>query len=233
MGAMARCCAYGPQGDFIAVGFGGRVGRVRAGKRTKTDGMLRIYSTKTFEKLCEVKDAREWISDVKFSPADTTNTLVVASHDNCIHIYDVKAEYSDHVVTALKLSLRPKRFDKHNSFLTHVDYSSDGQYLQSNCGAYELLFSSVMDGNQITSATELRDVKWDTWTVPLGWGSQGIWNGSQDGSDINCVDRSHTGHLLATGDDDSSVKIFKYPSVSEGTHNTCTPSFSPSLKPFS
>ena len=134
--------------------------------------------------------------------------------------------------------------------MTHVDFSSDGQYLQSNCGAYELLFSSVMDGKQITSATELRDVKWDSWTVPLGWASQGelngcractdiltltltqpptlitlyytppgIWSGSQDGSDINAVDRSNSGHLLATGDDDASVKLYKFPSCDDNAES--------------
>ena len=89
MGTMARCCAYGPYGDFIAVGFGGRVGRMRAGKRAKSDGMVRLYSRTTLEKLCEVNDAREWLSDIKFSPCDTTNTLVVSSHDNTIYHYDV------------------------------------------------------------------------------------------------------------------------------------------------
>ena len=29
----------------------------------------------------------------------------------------------------------------------------------------------------------------------------GIWSGNQDGTDINTVCRSHSGHLLASGDD--------------------------------
>jgi hypothetical protein len=51
--------------------------------------MVRLYSRKTLEKLCEVNDAREWLSDIKFAPMDTTNTLVVSSHDNAIYHYDV------------------------------------------------------------------------------------------------------------------------------------------------
>ena len=51
---MARACAYGPYGEFIAVGFGGRVGRTRAGKRGRQDGMVRLYHRDTLKKLCEV-----------------------------------------------------------------------------------------------------------------------------------------------------------------------------------
>jgi hypothetical protein len=34
--------------------------------------------------------------------------------------------------------------------------------------AYELLFCDTTSGRQITNATELRDVKWATWTCTLG-----------------------------------------------------------------
>lgn len=34
--------------------------------------------------------------------------------------------------------------------------------------AYELLFCDTTTGRQITSATELRDVKWGSWTCTLG-----------------------------------------------------------------
>ena len=40
--------------------------------------------------------------------------------------------------------------------------------MQSNCSAYELLFCETSTGKQLTSATELRDVQWDTWTCTLG-----------------------------------------------------------------
>ena len=57
-----------PTGSLLAVGFGGRVGR---GKEMK-GGMLRIYSTSDASsfpviKLSEHNDAKQWISDVKFS----------------------------------------------------------------------------------------------------------------------------------------------------------------------
>ena len=47
------------------------------------------------------------------------------------------------------------KFDKHSSAVLHVDFSSDGKYFQSNCQAGELLFGSLKDGRQETSASKL------------------------------------------------------------------------------
>jgi WD40 repeat protein len=211
---MARACAFHPEGKVLAVGFGGRVGR---GKQ-KDDGMLRLYryphgnedSSEPFHKLFEIKDAKQWISDVKFSPDGTV--LAVGSHDNIVFFYSVTLSQNGDKAS-LKLT---GKFSKHNSYITHLDFSSDGRYLQSNCGAYELLFCDTSTKKQVTSATELRDVRWSTWTCTLGWPAQGIWPAGADGTDVNAVDRSHSGHLLATSDDFGKVKVFRYPCTTEG-----------------
>ena len=54
------------------------------------------------------------------------------------------------------------------SVINHLDISQDGRFMQSNCSAYELLFCETSTGKQLTSATELRDVQWDSWTCTLG-----------------------------------------------------------------
>jgi microtubule-associated protein-like 6 len=115
---------------------------------------------------------------------------------------------------------------KHNSYITHFDFSADGAFLQSNCGAYELLFwdlsseASSQELVQIPSARKLRDVNWHTWTCTLGWPVQGIWPPCSDGTDINAVHRNHAGHLLATADDFGKVKVFRYPCVSKSSEYT-------------
>jgi WD40 repeat protein len=43
------------------------------------------------------------------------------------------------------------------------------------------------------------------------WHTQGIWPPCADGTDINFVDRSKTKKYLATADDFSKVKVFRYP----------------------
>ena len=52
---------------------------------------------------------------------------------------------------------------------------------------------------------------WATWTCTLGWPVQGIWPPCADGSDINCIERSPDGSVVATGDDFRTVKLFRYP----------------------
>ncbi|CAM9949274.1 unnamed protein product, partial [Phaeothamnion confervicola] len=55
--------------------------------------------------------------------------------------------------------------------------------------------------------------RWATWTLPLGWPSQGIFPPGSDGTDVNAVCRSPDGSVLATGDDFGTVKLFRYPCV--------------------
>ena len=40
---------------------------------------------------------------------------------------------------------------------------------------------------------------------------QGVWPEVTTGNDINAVDRSNKGDILVTGDDYSSIKLFKFP----------------------
>jgi len=78
-----------------------------------------------------------------------------------------------------------------------------------------LLFWDAKTGDQITSASEMRDVKWATTTCPLGWSVQGIFPPGADGTDVNSVDRSPDGALLVTGDDFRGVKLFRHPCPKE------------------
>ena len=68
--------------------------------------------------------------------------MAVASHDNQIYIYDVSNGY-----------MLRSQFAKHNSFITHFDFSSDSAFIMSNCGAFELLFADVGNGARQTCAS--------------------------------------------------------------------------------
>ena len=215
LGLISRTVCYGRGGALLALGFGGRVGK---GKESG-GGVVRLYpgdprQAEPMEKLCEAKDAKEWCSDVKFS--SDSSVLCVGAHDCKIYIYKVDCEEAGGVVKSAKLTLS-RTFTKHNSVINHLDLSADGRFMQSTCSAYELLFCDTTTGKQITSATELKDVKWDTWTLNLGWPVQGIWAPGMDGSDVNAVVRSHSGHLVATSDDFGKVRLFRYPCVKENS----------------
>lgn len=185
LGFIARTCSYDPSGRVLAIGFGGRVGKGKEGG----DGVLRLYScdpnsSTGITKLDERSDAKQWISDLKFS--SDGRTLCVGAHDCKIYIYNVTIEGS---TATMKLRTT---FAKHAAVINHLDLSVDGRFMQSNCSAFELLFSDTTTGKQITSATELKDVKWDSWTCTFGWPVQGIWAAGMDGLDINAVSRSRS-----------------------------------------
>ena len=125
---MARACDYSPDGNYLAVGFGGRVGKTSA---PGLDGLVKVFrfnrssSDKpgapfTLTQVGEIKDAKQWISVVRFSPDGST--LAVGSRDNSIYLYSVMHQYT-----------RKGKFSKHNSGINQLDFTLDGKYLQSNC----------------------------------------------------------------------------------------------------
>lgn len=146
---------------------------------------------------------------MKFSP--NGEYLAVGSHDSFIDIYMVPSFKK-------KYSLK-----KHSAYITHLDWSENSNNLQSNCGGYDYLFWDISSGQQMPGgASALRDEKWASWTCVLGWPVQGIWPPTADGTDINAVARStnqHPGgyHLLASADDKSLVKVFRYPCIKKGS----------------
>lgn len=106
---------------------------------------------------------------------------------------------------------------KHSSYIKHIDFTKDGNYLHSTSGDYELLFWDVNTGKQVTSgATLTRDLQWATWNVTIGWPVQGIWEPATDGTDVNSVDRTKRTYnngmnLIATGNDSGLIRVLQYP----------------------
>ena len=218
---MARAAAFSPDGRLLAVGLGGRVGGPSA-KRARTRGSSK-RSQRTAAKDSDVSEggflvlqedgrggwtqvskgqpSKEQISDIKFSPDG--RLLAVASHDNRTYIYSTDSFRK--VATC----------SGHSSYITHVDFTADGQALRSTCGAYELLLFDASTGKHRTDARSFRGAEWASCTCILGWDLEGIWPPRADGTDINAVDRSSDGRVLATGDDFGFVKLFRYPALHE------------------
>ncbi|XP_019637307.1 PREDICTED: echinoderm microtubule-associated protein-like 2 isoform X1 [Branchiostoma belcheri] len=144
----------------------------------------------------------EQLDAIRFSPDGSL--LAMGSHDNTIYLFSVL----DDGRTFRKAAL----LKGHKNFLTHIDWSSDGRYLQSVDGDYELLFWKV-DENRRENPAVTRDVTWHTQTCILGYNVLGIWPARENGIDINTVCRSESGDLLAVGDSQGFLKLYRYPST--------------------
>uniref|UniRef100_A0A671WEY9 EMAP like 2 n=1 Tax=Sparus aurata TaxID=8175 RepID=A0A671WEY9_SPAAU len=192
-----RSAGFHPSGAVLAVG-------------TMTGRWL-VLDTDTRDLVSMHTDGNEIISNVKYSPDG--NFLAVASHDNYVYIYAVTEN-------GRKYS-RVGKCTGHSSFVTHLDWSRDSQYLVTNSGDYEILFCSLPffsignkelnPGKHVTNMDTVRNLEWATYTCTLGINTFGVWPDGADGTDINAVCRSHDGSLLASADDFGKVHLFTFP----------------------
>lgn len=97
----------------LGKGLGGSVGR---GKQAK-DGAMVVLDSQSLRIIHESKPSRQWISDVKYSPDGSI--LAIGSHDNSIYFFDVRNNFKP-----------AGKFSKHNSYITHFDFSRDGRAIQ-------------------------------------------------------------------------------------------------------
>uniref|UniRef100_A0A8C1VEN0 EMAP like 2 n=1 Tax=Cyprinus carpio TaxID=7962 RepID=A0A8C1VEN0_CYPCA len=160
-----------------------------------------VLDTDTRDLVSMHTDGNEIISVVKYSPDGAY--LAVASHDNFVYIYSVTEN-------GRKYS-RVGKCTGHSSFVTHLDWSTDSQFIVTNSGDYEILFWEASSGKHVTSADVVRNLEWATSTCVLGFSVFGIWPEGADGTDINALCRSHDKNLLASADDFGKVHLFSNP----------------------
>ncbi|KAG2499991.1 hypothetical protein HYH03_002273 [Edaphochlamys debaryana] len=199
IGVEAQSVAFSPNGAHLAVGT--------------ITGMVKVLMVENLtQKVAEMHTLKEMVHEIKYSPDGTK--LAAGSHDNYIDIYDVTRHYA-----------RLARCAGHSSYITHLDWSVDSRVIQSNCGAYELLYFEAATGKQVRQ--DQRDTQWQSWTCTLGFPVMGVWRDDTDGTDINAVCRSNTGafpdvdpiagdgDVVVTAGDDGRVRLFNYPCVIE------------------
>ncbi|GMH77156.1 hypothetical protein TL16_g07308 [Triparma laevis f. inornata] len=195
-----KSAAFSPSGHHLAIGMFNGVVLVL----DYLNEVINVRKSGGLKVLRCISDCEEDIDDLKYSPNGTM--LAVGSHDNYIDVYTVQTNY-----TLLH------RFKGHTSYITHLDWSSDSRIIQSNCGAYEILYWDVKNLRQIRSTQDSleADTDWKTWTCVLGFSVMGIWPPDSDGTDVNSVDVSKERNLCVTADDFGGVNLMRYPAVAK------------------
>ncbi|XP_042876965.1 echinoderm microtubule-associated protein-like 2 isoform X6 [Penaeus japonicus] len=191
IGEHAQSAAFSNNGEIVIIGT--------------TSGRWFVMDSETREMYSQHQDGNEPIQVLRFSPSG--QYLAVGSRDNNIYVYQVSEDCRKYT--------RIGRCQGHSSFVTHLDWSADSQFLQSNSGDYELLFWNAGLCRQIVQTSQMRDVEWASNTCTLNFSTLGIWPEGADGTDINTCAKANNSALLATGDDFGKVKVFAFPACNQ------------------
>lgn len=86
-----------------------------------------MFVCRDMTEVVHIKDRKEVIHELKFSPDGSF--LAVGSNDGLVDIYAVAQRYK-----------KVGECSRSSSFITHLDWSVDSRFLQTNDGAGERLF---------------------------------------------------------------------------------------------
>ncbi|TTD32934.1 Echinoderm microtubule-associated protein-like 6 [Bagarius yarrelli] len=161
------------------------------------DGSFTVLRVRDMTEVVHIKDRKEVIHELKFSPDGSY--LAVGSNDGLVDIYAVAQRYK-----------KVGECNKSSCFITHLDWSVDSRFLQTNDGAGERLFYRMPAGKFLPKE-EAKGIHWMTWTSVLGPEVNGIWPKYSNVNDINSVDANYSNAVLVTGDDFGLVKLFRFP----------------------
>ncbi|XP_037097720.1 echinoderm microtubule-associated protein-like 5 isoform X2 [Syngnathus acus] len=184
-----RCAAVSTDGIHLALGM--------------KDGSFTVLRVRDMTEVVHIKDRKEAIHELKYSPDGAH--LAVGSNDNSVDIYGVVQRYK-----------KVGECIGSNSFITHMDWSTDSKFLQSNDGSGRRLFYRMPSGKEVTNREELKLVQWASWTCVLGPEVNGIWPKYSSVNDINSVDANFNNQVLVTADDYGLVKLLRYPCIKKG-----------------
>ncbi|KAI1886389.1 hypothetical protein AGOR_G00213510 [Albula goreensis] len=167
------------------------------------DGSFTVLRVRDMTEVVHIKDRKEVIHEMKFSPDGSY--LAVGSNDGLVDVYAVGQRFK-----------KVGECSRSSSFITHLDWSVDSKYLQTNDGAGERLFYKMPSGKPVTTKDETKGIHWVSWTCVIGPEVSGIWPKYTNINDINSVDANYNSAVLVTGDDFGLVKLFRFPCLKKG-----------------
>jgi len=216
--------AYHPAGEVLAVGhFSGEVSIMQwtgggvaegsqawstvvkkslVGKQRRSIGSQPQYASPDGKKAARTSpgesNAAQGVHAVKalrFCPSG--KILAAGCKDGLVHLLDQDLQRL-HVCRG------------HSAAVCHLDFNQEGRVLQTNDVSKEILYWDATAGKQISNAFRLRDERWATWTCPLGWPVQGIWDSDLD-YEVTTLTRSHRGDSVVTVGDHHTLKVGPFP----------------------
>ncbi|XP_029706344.1 echinoderm microtubule-associated protein-like 6 isoform X7 [Takifugu rubripes] len=166
------------------------------------DGSFTVLRVRDMTEVVHIKDRKEVIHELKFSPDGSF--LAVGSNDGFVDLYAVAQRYK-----------KVGECSRSTSFITHLDWSVDSRFLQTNDGAGERLFYRTPAG-KLVPKEEAKGIHWMTWTGVVGAEVNGIWPKYSNLTDVNSVDANYSNAVLVAGDELGLVRLFRFPCFKKG-----------------
>ncbi|XP_050432030.1 echinoderm microtubule-associated protein-like CG42247 isoform X1 [Adelges cooleyi] len=168
------------------------------------EGYLVILNAESGAVVSSVRVCGSALTCMGFNPAG--DTVAVGSQNGSLYLYRVSRD-----------GLTFKKSNKIRGVqpLVHLDWSTDGHYLQTVTAEYDLVYWDVKGMMQEKSAPAMKDVKWYTYNSSVGYLVSGIWHNRfyPTTSLISTANRSAAHDLYVTGDTDGYLRLFRYPCI--------------------
>jgi microtubule-associated protein-like 6 len=184
--AGVRSVAYNHDGSLLACGL--------------VTGQVVVLEPRRLEQVCARHARATPILDLKFSPDG--RFLATASGEGALDVYEALVDF-ELVGTASTAE---------GCALTHLDWSADGQYIQTDNSAREHQYWDALSVVEKRDADEmLSRTEWASWTCVAGWSVQGLAPKLGVSTGVNAVARSNAGDVLAVANDMGLVRLYRFP----------------------
>lgn len=189
----SRCCSFSWNGQLIACGH--------------ENGAFSVWDAVTLVPVVPFTRKRQApVRAIAFSPNGSFLAVSMENPARVIDIFAVKQQRCEVTVSWIGYC------DLVASQALQIDWALDSSMLQCNTTNYEVLRFNIPSCD-VNMLSEGHDEVWATHSSVIGWPVQGIWEGCNDGTDVNCCGRSRSGKYLAVGYDSSEVRLFNYPCI--------------------
>jgi len=204
----SRACAFSPDGNLVAAGFGKEVkdsAKTINGRLVIID----VNDSSSYRIIAERRDSRKHVRQIKWHSSG--DRLAVGTDK--IFVYALKTDTNP----AIKIDMSLIATFDITSPAIHFDFSKDGKYLRVNSESNELLWVEADSGIRIKEPSFMKDTEWESQTCVFDWNVQGVH--LDGGFNVNSVD-SYSSSVISGGDD-GQLRLFSYPCTSTRANYLC------------
>jgi len=193
---MGHCVTYSRDGTILIVGLGSGI----PGQEERKEGAFIALSEEDLTLLHEARDSKSLITDCKFSP--NGEKFALASHDGSLYVYNTRKYVSR------------AKCRGHSGKVEHVDFSSDNQFLMSNCTGGDLLFWNA-DNGELQAPKTIKSVTWETNSCVNSYRTKGLRGTIVDGTRYSAACKSNAQDMLVAVDNFGRIRLTNFPCFDE------------------